>query len=104
MFQRAGFDARRTPNSGGLSWRGDVQGVPGYVLEVKRCERLTLPAWLEQAYAATRGGEVPVVAFRQSGREKGVQGPPRGVWHAVVPLEELARLIAVDRRVAGETV
>lgn len=88
-FQRRGFDARRTPNSGGLSWRGDLQGVPGYIFEVKRCETLSLPAWLRQAYAAASGGEVPVVVFRRDGRGVG----PDGRWHAVLPLEELARLI-----------
>jgi len=96
VFRAHGFDARRTPNSGGLSWRGDVQGVPGYVLEVKRCERLTLPAWLDQAYGAASSGEVPVVVFRQSASGTGRDGSPRGRWHAVIPLEELARLVARD--------
>ena len=87
IFKAAGFDARRTPNSGGLSWRGDIVGVPGYVLEVKRQETLALPAWLRQAAAdAAVCGCVPVVAFRRS------QEP----WFAVLPLEELARLIALD--------
>ena len=109
VFQAHGFDARRTPNSGGLAWRGDVQGVPGYVLEVKRCERLSLPAWLNQAYAAASGGEVPVVIFRRSWRGTARDGSVAGVWHAVVPLEELARLISADqtvcdcRRAGGET-
>ena len=98
LLAEYGFDARRTPNSGGLSWRGDVQGVPGYVFEVKRCERLSLPAWLEQAYAAARGGEIPAVVFRQSGRQGSSQASPRGRWHAVIPLEELARLLAVDHQ------
>ena len=89
IFKTAGFaDAVRTPNSGGLSWRGDVVGVPGYVLEVKRQETLALPAWLRQAAAdAAVCDSVPVVAFRRSGER----------WHAVLPLEELARLLASDR-------
>lgn len=93
VFQAVGFDARRTPNSGGLSWRGDVQGVPGYVLEVKRCETLAVPSWVRQAHAAARAGEVPVVAFRRS--RAGVD--PLGRWHAILPLEELARLLALER-------
>jgi len=94
IFQAVGFDARRTPNSGGLSWKGDVQGVPGYVLEVKRCETLAVPAWLRQAHAAS-AGDVPVVAFRRN-RAHGVD--PTGDWHAIVPLEELARLIGNEER------
>ena len=83
----AGFDARRTPNSGGLSWRGDIVGVPGYVIEVKRQESLAVPAWLRQAAAdAAVCHSVPVVAFRRSGEP----------WHAILLLEELARLLSLE--------
>lgn len=88
IFAEHGFDARRTPNSGGLAWRGDLAGVPGYVIEVKRCERFDVPRWLEQAHAAARGGEVPILAFRRS-----MGGGVAGRWHAALPLEDLARLI-----------
>ena len=88
-----GLSARRTPNSGGLVWRGDLQGVEGYCIEVKRCERWNVPAWLAQAHAASRGGEVPVLVMRRS-----VDGGPAGRWHAVIPLEEFARLVAADQR------
>ena len=93
VFQAVGFDARRTPNSGGLSWRGDVQGVPGYVLEVKRQERLAVQDWLRQAHAAASAGDVPLLAFRTNDRGA---GDPLSRWHGVVPLEELARLISND--------
>ena len=92
ILREAGLEARRTPNSGGLVWRGDVDGVPGYVFEVKRAERLDVPAWLRQAYAATRGGEVPVVVFRRDGRGTA----PDGYWHALLPLEVFARLCATS--------
>lgn len=81
-----GIHVRRTPNSGGLAWRGDLQGLDGYTIEVKRCERLDVPGWLRQAYAAARGGEVPVVVFRRSGEP----------WHVIEPLEEWARKVAID--------
>ncbi len=90
---RHGLSARRTPNSGGLAWRGDLQGVEGYVIEVKRCERWNVPAWLVQAHAAASGGEVPVLVMRRS-----VDGGPAGRWHAVIPLEEFGRLVASDKR------
>lgn len=35
-------------------------------LEVKRTERLNLPAWLAQAREQAREGQVPVVGYRQS--------------------------------------
>jgi hypothetical protein len=99
VLQAHGFDARRTPNSGGLAWRGDIAGVPGYVLEVKRTEQIRVPEWLRQAYAAARAGEIPVVVFRRSSRQNAAEGD----WHAIVSLEELARLLEVDRLCETET-
>lgn len=92
-----GLRVRRTPNSGGLSWRGDLQGLEGYVLEVKRCETLAVPAWLRQAHAAASGGEVPAVIFRRSAGGNGRERAPDSRWHVVVPLEEWARLVAFER-------
>jgi hypothetical protein len=90
VLQAHGFNARRTPNSGGLSWRGDIAGVPGYVIEVKRTERITVPQWLNQAYAAARGGEVPVVVFRRSRAGTDADGH----WHAILSLTALCELLA----------
>lgn len=98
-----GLAVRRTPNSGGLAWRGDLQGLDGYVLEVKRCEALAVPAWLKQAYTAARSGEVPVVIFRRSGHGNTSQPAPDTRWHAIVPLEEFARLVDLERRVRACT-
>ena len=46
----------------------DVVGLPGLHLEVKRHERLELPAWIRQAEEDARrfGDGAPVVIFRQS--------------------------------------
>jgi Holliday junction resolvase len=82
--------AVRTPNSGGLHIRGDLIGVPGWHFEVKRQETLRLPQWIRQARGDAENGDVPVVAFRQSG----------GEWYAVLPLADLARLIDLDRLTA----
>lgn len=81
-----GIAVRRTPNSGGLAWRGDLQGLEGYTIEVKRCERLDVPSWMRQAYAAARGGEVPVVIFRRSNE----------AWHVIEPLQEWARKVSLE--------
>lgn len=94
LFNEYGHGLRRTPNSGGLAWRGDLQGMEGYVFEVKRQERLDVPAWLRQVYAAARGGEIPVLLFR---RNRTNPTDPLGRWHAVLPAEELARLFALEK-------
>jgi Holliday junction resolvase len=84
IFRAAGFDAERTPNSGGLRVKGDLDGsVPAHV-EVKRQEVLRLPLWIAQAEAEAPAGVTPVVAFRRSREE----------WWAALPLERLAWLMA----------
>jgi hypothetical protein len=51
--------------------------------EVKRQNRLRT-AWIEQAEREAPAGAVPVVAWRPDG----------GKWWAMIPLEDLARLLA----------
>lgn len=85
VFRDAGLpDVVRTPNSGGLHIPGDLVGVDGLHVEVKRAERLDIPAWLQQARADCPEGSTPVLAFRRSREE----------WQAVVPLGWLAELIS----------
>ena len=84
VFQAAGFDCNRVPNSGGLRIKGDLYGdVPAHV-EVKRAERLCIPEWWRQAQGEAPEGVLPVLAFRQS----------RGEWLAAVPLPALVALLA----------
>lgn len=88
VFRAAGVPADR----GG--WRQvaeadvpDVVTVAGIHVEVKRCERLTLPQWLRQAEtAAALTGATPAVAFRQNGQP----------WRVVVPLDHYAALVAAQ--------
>ena len=46
----------------------DVLGVAPFVFEVKRVERLNKGKWWRQVKAASRHGEIPVVAYRQNRR------------------------------------
>ncbi len=86
ILRQAGFDVDRVPNSGGLRVRGDLTGVDGYHLEVKRQEVARFPLWLRQANGEC-DGKVPVVVWR----------PNRGQWTATLPLDALAELLAVAR-------
>lgn len=90
VFRSGGFDCERTPNSGGLRWKGDLRGIPRVHVEVKRAERLAVPAWLRQTYADCPEGHLPVLAFRCNRR---AAGDPLGTWHAVVPLDDFVRLL-----------
>jgi Holliday junction resolvase len=95
ILREFGFNARRTPQSGAWEIPGDVMGVDGYAIEVKRCERWNVPAWLRQAHVAARGGDVPVLVFRRSASG----ADPCGRWHACLPLAEWASLV---KSAAGE--
>lgn len=61
----------------------DVFHRPTVHCEVKRQNRLRT-AWIEQAEREAPAGAVPVVAWRPDG----------GKWWAMIPLEDLARLLA----------
>lgn len=78
-----GYDAHRTPHSGALVWMpGDVTGVPGIFIEVKRCEQVRIDEWSEKAELQA-DGKVPVVVYRRS----------RQPWRVVLRLEDFLELM-----------
>lgn len=93
VFADHGFNVRRTPNSGGLSIKGDLIGLDGYSVEVKRQERLAIPAWLRQAHRDA-GIDVPLLIFRTSATLK---ADPLSRWHVTLPLDDFAALLADAR-------
>lgn len=90
IWREHGFEVR------GLEGKGDhiiVQQIELGVVpasrltihsEVKRCERIRAVEWIAQAEREASPGAVPVVSFRQS----------HGRWYALLPLDDLARLLA----------
>lgn len=89
IFRRHGFDCDRTPNSGGLRFKGDLAGDAPLHVEVKRQETLRLPLWTRQAQLDAGAGARWAVAYRASAQP----------WLAVVPLEQLVRLLELERAV-----
>lgn len=83
MLRAHGFPCHRTPNSGGLFIPGDIVGMPRLHLEVKRQERLSLPAWCAQAEAEAPEDTTPMVVYRSS----------RQPWRAVVDFDWLLGVI-----------
>jgi hypothetical protein len=84
---RLGIEMRRTPLSGGMDWKGDIQGWDGMHVEVKRQERLSIPSWVEQAEGDCPDGCVPLVVFRRS----------REPWRVVLGLDALLDLVEAAR-------
>jgi Holliday junction resolvase len=83
IFRAAGFDCDRVPNSGGLRLKGDLYGTLPLHVEVKRRERFNVWEAVAQAEAEA-DGRPAAVAFRRN----------RSGWYAVVPLADLAALLA----------
>ena len=90
IFQAAGFDCDRTPNSGGLRLRGDLHGDLPVHVEVKRQETARPWLWAAQARAEHAAGAGWVVAMRRSHDE----------WLAMLPLVDLVRLLKVEHELA----
>lgn len=80
-----GFHACRRAFASGASGGGDLTGIPGVHVEVKRTERLDLPGAFRQAQAAADRGEIPVVAHRSNNQP----------WLATLPLDDLLALLAL---------
>lgn len=91
-YRRAGFDAARTPNSGGLRWSGDLMGVPGVSIEVKRTETLDLWAGVGQAERDAPAGSIPALHFRRSGEP----------WRVVIRLDAFIELLHARDAQAAE--
>lgn len=82
ILRAAGYDAQRTPYSGALEWMpGDISGTP-FLIEVKRQEKLCIPAWCEKAEQQANG-KVALVVFRRS----------REPWRVVLRLDQFLRLV-----------
>jgi hypothetical protein len=77
-------DARRTSDGLGQQTRGDITNGPaGIHVEIKRQERLNVPAALRQAHDDANALDVPVVIHR----------PSRSPWMATLPLDDLLELL-----------
>lgn len=84
LAKAAGFvDAERTSNGRHQRTRGDIAGIPGVTVEVKRVERLAFRASWDQCTEAAGEDLLPVLAHRWNG----------GEWLAVLPLDELLALL-----------
>ena len=66
-----------------MRWKGDLIGVPGVHVEVKRCERAQIWDWIKQAEKDCERGDIPAVHFRRN----------RSDWYVSVPLEAFIELL-----------
>lgn len=82
-----GFDANRTAQCRGNTGKaGDVEGIPGVHIEVKRTEALRLYEAMAQSIRDAEAGgrgEMPIVAHRRNGED----------WLIVLQAEDFFRLL-----------
>ena len=85
IIQASGWrDARRTHDGRSQAGRNDVIGGPrGCAVEVKRQEKLNVPAALDQLVRDSQPCDIPVLIHR----------PSRHGWMATLPLEDLLPLL-----------
>lgn len=67
--EHLGLEINRTPNSGGLWIPGDIQGIPGFHVEVKRQEKLAIDKWWEQSVQDCPENTIPIVVFRKNSQK-----------------------------------
>lgn len=77
-------DAKRTSDGRTQNQRGDVAGIPGAYIEVRRRETINIWACLDEAIEQAPPGDTPIVAFRRNNSE----------WMAALPLKALLALLA----------
>ena len=83
VLKSFGVEARRGQQfSGGGDSPDVVHNIPGIHFEVKRVERLDIPAWIEQAQNDA-GPSLPVVASRRN----------RGKWIAMIDMDDFLRFL-----------
>ena len=84
ISERTGHDCKRTPLSGAISWLpGDVTGLPGWLIEVKRQEKMRIPEWLKQTEVACPPDMRPLLVYRRS----------REPWRVIIQLDDFLNLI-----------
>lgn len=85
LLRSHGIGARRGQQfSGGTDSPDVVHDLGGlFHIECKRVERGSLYDWMAQASRDAGGGRIPLVCHRRS----------RGQWLAILPLEELLKLL-----------
>ncbi len=75
-------NAKRTGDAQQVA--GDIAGMPGLYVEVRRRETLNLPAWIREVEAEHPRGTLPLIAFRRSAEP----------WYGAVPLGSLFQVLA----------
>ena len=87
ILKARGYDAHRGQQYSGANGDADVEGIPGFHIEVKRTEQFRLWGAIDQAKRDAREQETPVVFHRKNGSQ----------WVAVMELDDWLDLVEEAR-------
>ena len=88
-LNRLGWTGAERSRAGWTDDRGDIDGMPGVVIEVKNCKTLSIPAWLRELEVEMKNAKAwtgTVIAKR-----KGSTDPAD--WYAIMPASVWAALL-----------
>ena len=88
-LNRLGWTQAERSRAGWTDDRGDIDGMPGVVIEVKNCKTLSIPAWLRELEVEMKNAKAwtgTVIAKR-----KGSTDPAD--WYAIMPASVWAELL-----------
>lgn len=88
-LQSVGFEsAEPTRRSGWADDRGDIDGIPGVVVEIKNAKRIELFGWMDELHAEIRNAKASTGVLVV--KRRGIADPAR--WYAVTELVEWASM------------
>jgi Holliday junction resolvase len=95
----AGFPQAAKTLAGASADRGDIQGVPGVVLECKAHKALDLAGWLTEARQEAENAAL--TRFAVIAKRRGIADVAES--YAILPLWLLAELLREDQSIRGGT-
>ena len=88
-LNRLGWTQAERSRAGWTDDRGDIDGMPGVVIEVKNCKTLSIPAWLRELEVEMKNAKAwtgTVIAKRKGSTDV-------NDWYAIMPASVWAELL-----------
>lgn len=93
-LQANGFSYAERRALAGINDKGDISGVPGWVIEVKNCSQASVGAWLIEASIEATNASVDCYCVWHKRAGKGSPGD----WYVTVPAEVFVTLCVLEVR------
>ena len=88
-LNRLGWTCAERSRAGWTDDRGDIDGMPGVVIEVKNCKTLSIPAWLRELEVEMKNAKAwtgTLIVKRRGSTDV-------NDWYAVMPASVWAQLL-----------